>query len=322
VLNALTVLYTSELRDESAENAEDEKLLLSFFGGQESNPLFDPQFALRVCVERRLMRSAVLLYGLMGMHEEAVSAALSRGDVALAKHNASLAKHNACRPAERPLRQKLWLRIVEHVAEGGDVQAITSLIRESQELTVRDVLPHMSDSITIDAFQAEINECLDTYDGQIQTLRQEMDDHRNALSAFKKDLKQAEERCVTIPEDQVCEICGAPAIRERFYVFACRHCFHEACLRALVCPTLSQERRERLFALEGKRVDHQAAVAGAAIGGGSPGDSSALAELEDELDGILADDCPLCGRLMIQTIRRPFIDLPAEQAEADSWAIA
>ena len=30
-----------------------EKLLLGFFGAQEGNPLFDPQFALRVCVERR-----------------------------------------------------------------------------------------------------------------------------------------------------------------------------------------------------------------------------------------------------------------------------
>merc|ERR1712014_438366 len=100
------------------------------------------------------MRAAVLLYGLMGMHEEAVDAALARDDVTLAKHNAS-------KPAERPLRQKLWLRIVEHQAKTGDVQAITSLISESQELTVRDVLPHMSDSITIDAFQAEICNCLD-----------------------------------------------------------------------------------------------------------------------------------------------------------------
>merc|ERR1711904_537597 len=165
----------------------------------------------------------------------------------------------------------------------------------------------MGDSITIDAFQAEINECPDTYDGQIQTLRQEMDDHRNALSAFKKDLKQAEERCVTIAEDQVCEICGAPAIRERFYVFACRHCFHEACLRALVCPTLAPDRRDRLFALEGRRVEYQAAAAGAALGGAAPIDPSSLAEVEDELDGILADDCPLCGRLMIETIRRPFV---------------
>lgn len=298
-----------EKREDSAEDS-----LLRFFNEQEGNPLFDSQFALRVCRERKLMRAAVLLYGLMGMHEEAVGAALARGDIALAKHN-------ACRPAERPLRQKLWLRIVEQQAETGDVQAITSLIRESHELTVRDVLPHMSDSITIAAFQVEICECLDTFEGQIQTLRQEMNDHRHALNAFKKDLKQAEERCVTIAEDQVCEICGAPAIRERFYVFACRHCFHEACLRALISPTLSEERRARLFALEATRLDHQAAAAGAAIGGGESAAPVSLAEVEDELDGILADDCPLCGRLMIETIRRPFINLQAEQVEADSWAI-
>lgn len=305
-----------------ADAGSAEETLLRFFAAQEGNPLFDPQFALRICVEQKLMRAVVLLYGLMGMHEEAVDAALERGDV-------TLAKHNACKPADRPLRQKLWLRIVEHQAAAGDVQAITCLIRESQELTVRDVLPYMHDSITIDAFQAEICECLDSYEGQILTLRQEMDDHRRALSAFKEDLKQAEERCVTIREDQVCEICSAPAIRERFYVFACRHCFHEACLRALVVPTLPQERRDRLFSLEAIRVEYQAAAAGlpplsgsnAPAGGTGSGGEPSLAEVEDELDGILADDCPLCGRLMINTIRRPFIDLPTEQAEVDSWAI-
>merc|ERR1712190_587681 len=96
----------------------------------------------------------------------------------------------------------------------------------------------------------------------------------------------------------ICEICGSLAMRERFYVFACRHCFHEACLRALILPTLSITASERLFSLEAARVEHQAIAAGALSG--AP--SLALAEVEDELDGILADDCPLCGRLMIETI--------------------
>jgi len=331
VLNALTVLYAcdcaegAEKADASAPGAagdvavgtagagtadEAEETLLRFLQAQEGNRLFDPRFALRVCNERKLGRAVVLLYGVMGLHEEAVDAALQRGDVALAKHN-------ACRPAEKRVRQKLWLRIVEHQAASGDVQKVTGLIRESQELTVRDVLPFLSDAMTIDAFQAEICECLDAYEGQILTLRQEMDDHRRALQAFKEDLKHAEERCVVISQDQACEICGAPAVRERFYAFACRHCFHEACLRALVVPVLSAERGERLFALEALRLEHQAAAAGALTG--SP-PAVALAEVEDELDGILADDCPLCGRLMIQTIRRPFID-PCEEAEVESWTI-
>merc|ERR1711972_910699 len=122
------------------------------------------------------------------------------------------------------------------------------------------------------------------------------DDHRRALEAFKDDLKHAEDRCIVISQDQSCEICGAPAVRERFYVLACRHCFHEACLRSLVVPVLSAENGERLFNLEASRLEYQAAS-----GPQSGAYASALAEVEDELDGILAEDCPLCGRLMIQT---------------------
>ncbi|CAE8609752.1 unnamed protein product, partial [Polarella glacialis] len=216
VLNALIVLYACDCTSQrsegeeagsvskskehagnEAEGSSAEDTLLRFIAAQEGNPLLDPRFALRVCSERGLVRAMVLLYGLMGMHEEAVEVALQHEDIALAKHS-------ACKPpdSDRRLRQKLWLRIVENQALTGDVQKITGLIRESQELTVRDVLPFMSDSMTIDAFQSEICECLDSYEGQIVTLRQEMDDHRRALTSFKEDLKQAEERCVVIAPDQ------------------------------------------------------------------------------------------------------------------------
>merc|ERR1712187_832658 len=134
---------------------------------------------------------------------------------------------------------------------------------------------------TIDAFQAEINESLDTYRMQVLRLRQEMDDHRRALQAFKEDLKQAEERTVIIPEDQACEICGAPAARERFYAFACRHCFHEACLRALVTPTLTATQKEKLFALEATRIQHQAAGAGALSGFHAGPTATELEEVEE-----------------------------------------
>ncbi|CAE8714572.1 unnamed protein product [Polarella glacialis] len=310
-----SVSKSKEHAGNEAEGSSAEDTLLRFIAAQEGNPLLDPRFALRVCSERGLVRAMVLLYGLMGMHEEAVEVALQHEDIALAKHS-------ACKPpdSDRRLRQKLWLRIVENQALTGDVQKITGLIRESQELTVRDVLPFMSDSMTIDAFQSEICECLDSYEGQIVTLRQEMDDHRRALTSFKEDLKQAEERCVVIAPDQACEICGAAVVRERFYAFACSHCFHEACLRALVLPSLEPERKERFFKLEATRLQHQAAAAGAAPSPGQIEDGQTLAEVEDELDSILADDCPLCGQLMIDTILRPFID-PDEEAEVESWAI-
>eukprot|EP00928_Gymnodinium_smaydae_P053980 TRINITY_DN37833_c0_g1_i1.p1 TRINITY_DN37833_c0_g1~~TRINITY_DN37833_c0_g1_i1.p1 ORF type:complete len:1102 (-),score=277.50 TRINITY_DN37833_c0_g1_i1:4-3309(-) len=293
-------------------SAEDN--LMRFITSQEGNKLFDLHFALRVCSEYGLARATVQLYGYMGQHEEAVEVALKHNDL-------SLAKHNACKPADKRLRQKLWLRIVEHQSSGGDAQAIVqniaALIHESQELSVCDVLPYMSDMITIDSFQAEICECLDSYKDQVLTLRQEMDDHRRALQAFKEDLKQAQERSVVVQEDQPCEICGEHAMNERFYAFACGHCFHEACLRALVVPALDEANRQKLFALEAKRIEHQAAHAGAGGGAAATGE---MEQIEDGLDDILAEDCPLCGKLMIQAITRPFVD-PHEAAEVESWAI-
>lgn len=316
ILNAMVVLLATDCTqnaggDTGPEDAE--AALLRFLEAQEANPLLDPHFALRICRQKGLIKAMVLLYGLMQMHEEAVEVALKHEDIALAKRS-------ACKPPDtkKRLRQKLWLRIVEHQAATSDVQKIIGLIRESQELTVRDVLPYLSDSMTIDAFKDEICECLDKYEGQIVTLRQEMDDHRRALSAFKEDLKKAEERCIVVAADQCCEICGADAMTERFYAFTCTHCCHEACLRALILPTLSEKCREHLFKLEEARLQHQAAAAGAAAKPGSP-----LAEVEDELDGILAEDCPFCGQLMIDTIMKPFID-PNEAGEAEeieSWAI-
>lgn len=296
---------------DGASAAEPEDELIEFLTEQQDSPLLDPGFAIRMCSEYGLSRAVVLLYGAMGMYEEAVDEALRQGDVGLAKQHAS-------RPSEARLRRRLWLRIVEGQAASGDVPLITGLIRESQELGVRDVLPYMPDSMTISAFQAEICECLDKYEGQIETLRNEMEDHKRALESFKEDFKEAEERCVVIEQDQPCEICGIAAMQERFYAFACRHCFHEACLRALALPTLDRERRERLLALEAMRVEHQAAAAGS-LAVAQP--ALLLAEVEDELDGILADDCPLCGRLMIETITRPFVD-DGELEEMQSWAIS
>ena len=113
-------------------------------------------------------------------------------DVALQHEDVTLAKRSACKPhlSQKRLRQKLWLRIVEHQARRAaiiqlllfhgdldlcgavltkatscDVPKIIGLIRESQELTIRDVLPYLSDSMTIDAFKTEICDCLDSYEG-------------------------------------------------------------------------------------------------------------------------------------------------------------
>ncbi|CAK0909708.1 unnamed protein product, partial [Prorocentrum cordatum] len=317
IVNALAVLYACCCADGdgAAERAGDgpsgaEEELLYFLAGQEGNPVLDAHFALRVCAERGLSRVVVLLYGLLELHEAAVDVALRCGDV-------ELAKRHACRPADRAVRQRLWLRVAEsRAASGDDIARIMGLISESQEVTVRDLLPHLAESITVDALKDEICASLSSYEEQMRTLRQEMDDHRRALLAFKEDLDLAEGRRVVISHGQLCEICQAPALGERFYAFPCGHCFHEGCLRELVVPSLSVEGGQRLFTLEATRMEQQAPVV--VNLGGLPG--ATLDEVEEELDTILADDCAFCGRLMVRTVGRPFID-PTEEDEAESWSV-
>ena len=41
-------------------------------------------------------------------------------------------------------------------------------------------------------------------------------------------------------------------------------------------------------------------------------------EVEDELDGLLAEDCPFCGQLMIDAITKPFLD-PNDEGSSGLW---
>ena len=45
--------------------------------------------------------------------------------------------------------------------------------------------------------------------------------------------------------------------------------------------------------------------------------------LQNELDGYIAADCPLCGSMMIKQVGLPLIALenPADAAEAASWEL-
>merc|ERR1711957_470915 len=140
----------------------------------------------------------------------------------------------------------------------------------------------------VSALQGEVSAYLEDYEARILSLRQEMDDHRDSMVAFKEDLHLAELRCVDIQETQPCEYCLDPARSKEFFVFPCGHCFHEACLKALVPPALDEARREAFFLLESRIVDHQAAVAT----GDGPGRLSPdeLASLQEQLADILADD--------------------------------
>ncbi len=105
------------------------------------------------------MKACVLIYGQMGLYEEAVELAL--------KVDLELAKLNADKPEEdETLRKKLWLRIARHVVEEKkDIKKCVMLVyqltplramellNQCPLLKIEDILPFFPDFTRIDDFK-------------------------------------------------------------------------------------------------------------------------------------------------------------------------
>ncbi|EPR59736.1 Pep3/Vps18/deep orange family protein [Toxoplasma gondii GT1] len=295
--NALIVL--------KAESGDEEDLLRLLAAQKPGHLPFDPQFALRFCLENKRERSAVLLYGLLGLHKEAVEKALSTNDMTLGQHAANA-------PTDPAQRQRLWLRLAQHAAVHEDVPALVALVRQSGNLLkIQDVLPYISDSTVIDSLKEDICASLDAYEQRIASRYQEMETHKEAISALKEELKTVNQRCVVVEVDQSCDVCCEPIFTERFYAFGCGHCFHASCCQRLRVPAMDVD---TLAEFERRIVDLDRAMER-----GAPAED--LEQLESAVDDILAGECSICGTLMIRSIALPFIGAGESLEEINSWNI-
>lgn len=43
-------------------------------------------------------------------------------------------------------------------------------------------------------------------------------------------------------------------------------------------------------------------------------------EKKDELDDLLASECPLCGDIMIKSVDKPFVDA-SQMKDIEAWAV-
>jgi vacuolar protein sorting-associated protein 18 len=94
------------------------KLLAEATSVGEGQPLYDLDFALRLCLLHDLIKPSVLLYAKMGLWEECVDLALAKGEFELATANADMAGDDIA------LRKRLWLKIATFVVkQRQDIQA-------------------------------------------------------------------------------------------------------------------------------------------------------------------------------------------------------
>jgi len=144
--NYLLSLLAQRAHEPTATPADDAALLEFIDGNGQGTISYDPKYALRLCTKLSKPQACVMIYGKMGLFEEAVDLALSV-DIELAKANAN-------KPEDEAVRKRLWLKIAQHVVrEKSDIKEAMQFLASCDLLKVEDILPFFSEFTRIDDFK-------------------------------------------------------------------------------------------------------------------------------------------------------------------------
>lgn len=218
VHNTLVSIYASH-------PAKDESGLLSYLQAQGDEPRYDPDFALRLCIQNHRTLSCVHIYTSMGQYLQAVDLALSHNEVELAAVIAD-------RPMSNPqLRKRLWLAVARKViSQSNGIKTAIDFLKRCDLLKIEDLIPFFPDFVVIDDFKEEICGALEDYSRNIDNLKKEMDESSQTATNIKVDITALDHRYAIVEPGEKCYTCGLPLLSRQFFVFPCQHSFHSDCL--------------------------------------------------------------------------------------------
>ncbi|TPX13771.1 uncharacterized protein E0L32_005715 [Thyridium curvatum] len=289
VHNTLVSIYASH-------PSKDETALLSYLESQGDEPRFDPDFALRLCIQNHRTLSCVHIYTNMGQYVQAVDLALSHNEIELASVVAD-------RPMSNPaLRKKLWLAVARKViSQSNGIKTAIDFLKRCDLLKIEDLIPFFPDFVVIDDFKEEICAALEDYGRSIDALRREMDESSQTAANIKVDIAALDQRYAVVEPGEKCYACALPLLSRQFFVFPCQHAFHSDCLgkRVLEQSSLGVGRRIK---------DLQVQITKGLVSGARKDAMIA------ELDALVASACDFA----IKKIDEPFVK---EGEDKNAWAL-
>lgn len=286
----------------AADPTKSETALLSYLETQPSPPLYDADFALRLCIQHSRIQSCVHIYSSMSQYAAAVELALAHKDIDLA----ALVADRPEGDSNLKLRKKLWLLIAQKkVTESSSIRESLEFLKRCDLLKIEDLIPFFPDFVVIDDFKDEICNALEEYSRHIDTLKQEMDSSQHTAEQIRAEIGALDNRYAIVEPGERCWICTLPVLSRQFFVFPCQHAFHSDCLgkRVLENSNLGKKKHIKDLQMEVSR--------GLSVG-------PQREKLVRELDGLVAEQCVLCGDLGIKAINEPFI---REGEDTGEWAV-
>lgn len=288
-------------------------LLLKQADEERKSPL-DKSYALRTILNTgRHFRSAVKLYmGFSGMREQAVELAL--------KVDPSLARELARQSEDKDEKKRLWLMIARNAAanggsssrDGKDVVARVCMVLKdcgTDVLSIEDVLPFLPDFAQIDQFKDEICDALASYSSKIEHYLKEMNECDQACDALRNELSRMKTVGTQIRSDSRCAFTNKLILeqKEPFYAFPSGYVAIESALKKEVIPYLNEKQVARIRYIENElaKVRSRASSSGRSAYEQAKDDYE-VENLQAELDGLIAAECPLTGSVMVDSIDRGF----------------
>ncbi len=112
-----------------------------------------------------------------------------------------------------------------------------------------------------------------------------------------------------------CDLCSEELKSNQFYLFPCSHAFHQLCLTSTAIQTLTPS----------QLIDMQVIQASLKTSQGRTGDQdrARLQEqdaLQQQLDSLIASDCPLCGYAIIKHLSHSLLK-DASIEDIESWKL-
>ncbi|KAJ3578361.1 hypothetical protein NPX13_g2204 [Xylaria arbuscula] len=293
VHNTIVSIYASH-------ESKTESGLLAYLQSQGDEPNYDPDFALRLCIQHKRTLSCVHIYTSMGQYVQAVDLALSHNEIEYASIIAD-------RPTTDPqLRKKLWLAVARKViSQSNGIKTAIEFLKRCDLLKIEDLIPFFPDFVVIDDFKEEICVALEDYSHNIDALKKEMDESSQTAANIKIDIAALDHRYAIVEPGEKCYVCGLPLLSRQFFVFPCQHAFHSDCLGRKVLEQAGVSKSRRI-------KECQVSISKGLVSG--PQKDAMVAEL----DALVASACILCSDYAIKRIDEPFI---GPDDDAHEWAL-
>ena len=189
-----------------------------------------------------------------------------------------------------------------------DVPTFSQLFANRRNLFSNHIfLVFRPDVAQIDQFKDEICSALTSYSSKIDGYWKEMNECDQTCDALREEIDRLNDYSVQVKSEARCAFSKKSVLQgnEPFYIFPSGFVVLEKSLIKEVTPYLNakqrlrlKEVRDELSKLKSRGPNSETFYA----------DSLRKMELQSELDGLIAAECPLTGSIMVNSLDRGFLD--------------